>query len=108
MAAPERCTLDYSDDSFIVLADLAEREQGESFRALSALASQIGVAISFSTAIQDSNRYFASNITNARNGKLLSRYDKVHLPQLSASHEADYFASGHSFGPLNSRDFDLA
>lgn len=95
---PELCTLEYSRAAFDNLGAVAEPVEGFSFNRFAALAAKHQVAISFSLPICENNRYFISNLVVGANGKILNRYDKVHLAQLGASHEKRYFTAGNRFG----------
>ena len=95
---PELCTLDYSDASFKRLAELAEEERGATFECFSFLAKTLRTAISFSIATCDDSAYYITNLVVDRTGDLISRYHKVHLAQLGASHEKEFFSGGRAFG----------
>ncbi len=95
---PELCTLDYSNASFKLLAELAEEEQGTTFERFSSLAKTLTTAISFSIATCDDNNYYITNLVVDSTGELISRYHKVHLAQLGSSHEKEFFSCGRAFG----------
>ena len=102
---PELCTVDYSEASFSALAEIAEEEQGATFNYFSRLAKRLGIAISFSIATRNHSKFYISNLVVNSHGELISRYNKVHLAQLGASHERDYFACGHAFGAFELADY---
>ena len=91
---PELCTVEYSDEAFNNLPEVAEDVHGASFQEFSAIAKCYDVAISFSLPIAENGRTYISNLVIGSDGEILSRYDKVHLAQLGASHEKRYFSPG--------------
>ena len=95
---PELTTVVYSDACFRHLDKFAEAAESYSFKVFKKIAQQHGVAISFSLPTVENGKYFITNIVVNAAGDVLSRYHKVHLAQLGASHEKQFFSPGEAFG----------
>ncbi|MDX1415605.1 MAG: carbon-nitrogen hydrolase family protein [Candidatus Promineifilaceae bacterium] len=91
---PELSTVEYSRTSFARLMDLAEPSDGETYQIMSALARKVGCSLSYGFPQEHNGDYFITQAVLDPQGRLITAYNKVHLAQLGASMEKDYFSCG--------------
>jgi len=93
---PELASVEYSNEAFANLSDLAERDDGASYRVWSELSVKHQCTIAYSYVQQDKTGdcFIASAIVGP-DGKLIDIYQKQYLAQFGASSEKDCFKSGN-------------
>lgn len=91
---PELSTMDYSNESFANLKELAEDINGETFQLFSKTAKKLHCAISYGFALKKEDKYYISQAVISPTGEYLTHYNKIHIAQFEASSEKDYFTRG--------------
>ena len=93
---PELSTLDYSNQSFANLTEVAEDDHGNSYKTWSTVARQHACWVLYGYARRsDSGFSIATGVINPH-GDLAGVYEKLHLAQFGASAEKDYFTHAGS------------
>lgn len=88
---PELSSLDYANKTFENLADVAEEDDGNTWKTWSNIAQSHHCWVIYGYARRCSNGYsIASGIVNPA-GELKGVYEKLHLAQFGASEEKNYF-----------------
>ena len=91
---PELTNLEYSRESFNLLAELAEPLTGQSFEIFSALAIRHQAYVVYGQATSRDGKYFITQVVIDRFGNLVGHYDKLHIAQYGSSMEKEYFERG--------------
>lgn len=92
---PELSAIDYSEESFKRLDELAEPLRGESFAIYSKTANKLQCAVSYGFVLKENNAYYIAQSVVSPDGSLLAHYKKMHIAQFGASTEKDYFQRGN-------------
>lgn len=91
---PELSNMDYSQEAFENLEDLAETDTGPTFEVFSKLAKKHKTTIAYGFAKLGDNCFYISQMIVGPDGNKLGRYDKIHLAHFGASYEKNYFHAG--------------
>lgn len=88
---PELSSLDYSNTTFANLSEVAEDDDGSSYKTWSRIAKSHHCWVLYGYARKTPNGYsIATGVVNPA-GELKGVYEKLHLAQFGASEEKDYF-----------------
>lgn len=91
---PELSAIDYSREAFGNLGELAEQDDGPSFKVFSALARELSSPVAYGYPACEGDRYRIRQAIAGPSGELTGCYDKLHLAQYGASMEKEYFSRG--------------
>ena len=92
---PELSTVEYSRRSFERLGELAEDLDGPSCTAMTRVARTFGCHVVFGMPRKsEAGGYCISQLVAAPDGEAMQVYDKIHLAQLGASMEKEFFEPG--------------
>ncbi|MEP1208896.1 MAG: carbon-nitrogen hydrolase family protein [Rhizobiaceae bacterium] len=92
---PELSSIEYSDEAFVLIDQLAEPLDGPSFETISALARELKSTVVFGFPRSDApGRPKICQAAIGLDGNLIGHYDKLHLAQFGDSAESAAFAAG--------------
>lgn len=105
---PELSTIDYGEESFRLLDQLAEPLEGPSFQAFAGLAQRHDAFVAFGMARDSGHQRHITQVVIDPEGRYAGHYDKLHLSQFGASMEKPYFSPGNGLLVFDVAGFRVA